>query len=553
MIVVQSLPAQVRQTREEYIDRYKSIAVAHMERYGIPASITMAQGILESDCGNSWLSLQSNNHFGIKCKRNWTGDKVYYDDDAKGECFRSYPSVEASYRDHAEFLDSQPRYDSLFAYSSDDYKSWARGLKAAGYATAPDYAQRLTRIIEENQLYLLDRPDGERLYASRMGRKVTDPEGWFADQSSVEPAAGASPAIDPDNYRVTINAHNGYNVYQTNGVHYVLAKEGDTFENIGQKFRISARNLRKFNDLKDKKAQPLTGEVVYIERKKKRWEGNAHTHICRQGETAYAVGQSYAIRTRSIENSTASSPAARSKGATDTHKIKQHSMETTPLRSKILDTIIRKSTLKQRVFDNTFAAFNELKETLFEMASEMDDELDGKLDRRVRLEYRDRGKFEAQLQVANDILIFQMHTDVFEFDANHLIWQNPYVQSDRENSYCGLINIYNFLSDSFKFNRNADEGYLIGRIFINRERRYFVEGKQQTSMRAMNFGKAEIDREALIGILEPAIWFALNFDLLMPPYEDNKRVTVDQFNTKMDNSKFVTGKRLGYDFEVEDI
>ena len=221
-------------------------------------------------------------------------------------------------------------------------------------------------------------------------------------------------------------------------------------------------------------------------------------------------------------------------------------METTPLRSKILDTIIRKSTLKQRVFDNTFAAFNELKETLFEMASEMDDELDGKLDRRVRLEYRDRGKFEAQLQVANDILIFQMHTDVFEFDANHLIWQNPYVQSDRENSYCGLINIYNFLSDSFKFNRNADEGYLIGRIFINRERRYFVEGKQQTSMRAMNFGKAEIDREALIGILEPAIWFALNFDLLMPPYEDNKRVTVDQFNTKMDNSKFVTGKRLGY-------
>ena len=114
-------------------------------------------------------------------------------------------------------------------------------------------------------------------------------------------------------------------------------------------------------------------------------------------------------------------------------------METTPLRSKILDTIIRKSTLKQRVFDNTFSAFNELKETLLEMASEMDDELDGKLDRRVRLEYRDRGKFEAQLQVANDILIFQMHTDVFEFDSNHLIWQNPYVQADRENSYCCLL------------------------------------------------------------------------------------------------------------------
>lgn len=126
--------AQVRLTREEYVDRYKHIAVAQMERYGIPASITMAQGILESDCGNSLLSMQSNNHFGIKCKRGWTGRKVYHDDDAKGECFRAYPSVEASYRDHAEFLDSQPRYDSLFAYDATDYRSWARGLKAAGYA-----------------------------------------------------------------------------------------------------------------------------------------------------------------------------------------------------------------------------------------------------------------------------------------------------------------------------------------------------------------------------------------------------------------------------------
>ena len=209
------LRAQVRQTREEYIDRYKHIAVEQMERYGIPASITMAQGILESDCGNSLLSLRSNNHFGIKCKSNWRGGKVYHDDDAKGECFRAYPSVEASYFDHAEFLDSQPRYDSLFAYASDDYRSWARGLKAAGYATAPDYAQRLVRIIEESQLYLLDRPDGERLYAQRYGLS-RDPEEWFSSQSSLERPAETS-AVDPDNYRVTINAHEGYNVYATNG------------------------------------------------------------------------------------------------------------------------------------------------------------------------------------------------------------------------------------------------------------------------------------------------------------------------------------------------
>ena len=299
LLTVLPAQAQVRQTREEYINKYKKIAVAHMERYGIPASITLAQGILESDCGNSWLSQASNNHFGIKCKRNWTGDVVYYDDDEKGECFRSYPSVEASYQDHAEFLDSQPRYDSLFSYAPNDYKSWARGLKAAGYATAPDYAQRLIRIIEESKLYLLDREDGLTIYGAQTGHLTDD---WFSGQSNVDQAAAiASGAVDPDDYRVTVNAHKGYNVYRTNGVNYILAHDGDTFEKISRDFRISARNLRKFNDLKDKKAQPLTGGVVYIERKKKRWEGNAHTHICRQDETAYAVGQSYAIRTRSIE------------------------------------------------------------------------------------------------------------------------------------------------------------------------------------------------------------------------------------------------------------
>ena len=225
----------------------------------------------------------------------------------------------------------------------------------------------------------------------------------------------------------------------------------------------------------------------------------------------------------------------------------------TQLRDKILSTIVEKSTLKQRVFDNTFAVFGELKDRLLEMASEMDDALDGKLDRRVRIEYRDRGKFEAQLQIAADLLIVRMHTDIFEFDSNHIIWQNEYVQSDKNNSYCGIIDIYDFLSDSFKFNRSADEGYLVGRIFINREKMFFVEGKRQNIMRAMSFGKEPISAEKLVVILETAINYSLNFDLLTPPYEENKRVTVEQFNTKMDNSKFVTGKRLDYDFNVDDI
>ncbi len=223
------------------------------------------------------------------------------------------------------------------------------------------------------------------------------------------------------------------------------------------------------------------------------------------------------------------------------------------LRNQILESIITKSTLKQRVFDNTFAIFNLLKDVLFEMASDFDDELEGKLDRRVRLEYRDRGKHEAQLQIASDILIFQMHTDVFSFDMEHDVRHSDYLKAQPEASYCGMICIYNFLADSFKLNRNADEGYLIGRIFINHEKCYFVEGKRQTLLPAKEFGSAKIDREALINILESAIHYAVNFDLLTPQFDFAKRVVVNQFNSKMDNSTFETGKRLGYEYNTDDI
>ena len=212
--------AQSRLTREEYVERYKSIAVAHMERYGIPASITMAQGILESDSGNSRLSVESNNHFGIKCKRGWTGPRVFHDDDAPDECFRAYESVEASYHDHAVFLDTQPRYDSLFAYPSTDYKSWARGLKAAGYATAPDYAQRLVRLIESMKLYLLDQPQGERVYAAHKSGKSLE-EITKTSYSDAERLAVGGYLIDPDNYRVTINAHEGRALRSCQGERHV--------------------------------------------------------------------------------------------------------------------------------------------------------------------------------------------------------------------------------------------------------------------------------------------------------------------------------------------
>ena len=293
LVGVVSVVAKERQTREEYVEKYKAIAIAHMERYGIPASITMAQGILESDSGNSRLSRSSNNHFGIKCKKSWTGDKVYYDDDAKGECFRAYPSVEASYQDHADFLDQSPRYDSLFAYSADDYRSWARGLKACGYATAPDYAERLVKIIESMKLYLLDKENGNKIYTAAKSA-TANTEAWWERN-----IATSDEQINPNAFRVTVNSHKGYGVYRTNHTFYVVAKEGDTFESLGEIFDISAKMLRKFNDVA-KDAQLVKGEIVYIERKKTQWLGNTMQHKVVRDENLYSLSQSYGIRYKSL-------------------------------------------------------------------------------------------------------------------------------------------------------------------------------------------------------------------------------------------------------------
>lgn len=288
--------AQDRITKEEYIDRYKAIAIEHMERYGIPASITLAQGILESDSGNSTLARKSNNHFGIKCKSSWTGDRVYHDDDAKGECFRKYDSVEESYQDHADFLDQQPRYDGLFAYPSDDYRNWAHGLKAAGYATAPDYAQRLIRVIEDNKLYLFDEENGSELYAAhRRAEQVINDD--FTSQSSVETPVTHEAKIDPNDYRVPERTFYGYSVFVNNNTHYIIAAEGDTFSHIARTFAVSERTLRKYNEIDPTStADPVKGEIIYIERKESKWCGNARQHVVREGETLRSLSQDYGIR-----------------------------------------------------------------------------------------------------------------------------------------------------------------------------------------------------------------------------------------------------------------
>ncbi|WP_304707838.1 hypothetical protein [uncultured Rikenella sp.] len=222
-------------------------------------------------------------------------------------------------------------------------------------------------------------------------------------------------------------------------------------------------------------------------------------------------------------------------------------------REQIVKTLKTKSVLLQQIFDNTQQVFGQLKEILQEYAVEVNEQLEGASDRRIKLEYRDRGKFEAQLQLAGDILIFSMHTNVFQFERENIIWQNSYVKQDKQNAYCGVINIYNFLSDSFRYNRSADEGYLVARIFINRDFQYMVEGKRQVTYRHDNFGQGAITPDALTEIIESTMAYTLDFDLLVPPYDTVKLVTVDQMNTKIENSKLQTGKRMGYQFRSDDV
>ncbi len=218
----------------------------------------------------------------------------------------------------------------------------------------------------------------------------------------------------------------------------------------------------------------------------------------------------------------------------------------------IMENLLEKSSMKQKVYDNTFIAFNLIKEVLHEMSTDLNSTIKNS-DKRVKLEFRDRGKFEAEIRVAGDILIFSMHTNVFEFDRDHSIWKLPYVQDNRLNSYCGMINIYNFLTDSFKYNRLDDLGYLIGRIFINREDHYFVEGKRQMGFLYNNFGQATINKETIKKIIETAILYSLEFDLLVPPYDMVKIASVAQMNTKIESSKLQTGKRLGFKFNSDDV
>jgi hypothetical protein len=289
--VVVTAAAGQKISRAEYLERYKNIAIADMEKYGIPASIKMAQGMLESDNGNSRLAREGNNHFGIKCQSSWTGEKLYHDDDATGECFRGYTNAAESWRDHSEFLDRGQRYQFLFDLDPLDYKAWAYGLKQAGYATNPRYPELLIKIIEENELYLLDR--GEQI---SIGEIIAREE---ADKTSHEVVPHTGEQVDVDNFVIAMYNHNGYEIYANNGSQFVVAREGDNLAEIAWLLGISEKRLRRFNDL-DSDQNIGEGNMVYIQAKKSHTGSGLAEHTVQKGETLHSISQLYGIKMRPL-------------------------------------------------------------------------------------------------------------------------------------------------------------------------------------------------------------------------------------------------------------
>lgn len=218
----------------------------------------------------------------------------------------------------------------------------------------------------------------------------------------------------------------------------------------------------------------------------------------------------------------------------------------------ILDTLTGKSTVKQVIYDVVLETFGMVKEVLHDLESRYNSQLE-QADKRVLLEFQDNGLFGAQIKAASDLLIFSMHSNIFQFDRDHNIWKTSYVSADHSNAYCGIINIYNFLADSFKYNRLADLGYLISRIFINKNHHFFVEGKRQQKYYYTSFGQDEINKAAIEDIINTTISYALEFDLLVPPYDTVKLTTVEQAILNIEYSRMKTGKRLGFHFNSDDV
>ncbi len=271
--------------RIAYIEKYSPIAVSEMKRTGVPASITLAQGLLESNAGLSPLAGKGNNHFGIKCHNDWRGKNMKVDDNAPGECFRVYPNAEASFRDHSDFLRSRDRYKALFELKPTDYKGWARGLKKAGYATDPNYADKLITLIEDYRLYEYDK---------KTTVSVQPP-------LEVESPKQLPPEVLDRKYRESVRFALSRSVYEQNGVPFVYSVEGESYRSIASSNGLFLRELLRFNDLSEER-ELGPGTVVYLGRKKAQAAPGVTKYVVGEdGESLRAISQRFGIRLAALQ------------------------------------------------------------------------------------------------------------------------------------------------------------------------------------------------------------------------------------------------------------
>ena len=262
---------------EAYIKKYRDLAIKEMKRTGIPASITLAQGILESNSGQSRLAVKGNNHFGIKCHSEWKGRKIIHDDDKKNECFRKYRSAYDSYKDHSDFIKKGQRYAFLFEYKTTDYKSWAKGLKKANYATEKRYAELLIGIIENYELCKYD----SKKYKKKSKEKKPKPKQELADV---------------DNF--IINPFKD-EIQERNRIDFIVVKKGDTFYGIAKKFDVLLWQLYKYNELEED-AILKPGQIIYLQPKRNKAEAGNKYHTVQKGETMYDISQLYGVKLKKL-------------------------------------------------------------------------------------------------------------------------------------------------------------------------------------------------------------------------------------------------------------
>ena len=280
-----------RITPEEYIQTYKDIAMREMRDHKIPASITLAQGLLESGAGNSALAREAKNHFGIKCHKGWTGKTYTMDDDEKDECFRKYSNAEESFRDHSEFLCGRSRYAALFDLDITDYEGWAKGLKAAGYATNPKYAQLL---IDRIELYDLAKYDKIAL------GQMTDDNVLPDIATEDELLELAFSPDDRSKYELVDMTEDKRFIYENNGVRFAYAKEGETPDGLAKAFGVKLKKLCEYNLVRRPDEMVFhSGDMVYLAQlKNKNWK--AKKHVVEEGETLRDVALRYAVKPEKI-------------------------------------------------------------------------------------------------------------------------------------------------------------------------------------------------------------------------------------------------------------